>query len=921
MTSMLLQLSMATVQLPAWFGDNMVLQTNKEYGARSFLSGRADAGEAIYVTGGAGNYQTTADKFGTWKVQLDPLHDDGGLFSITVAGDDPRASVTAHNVTAGDVFFCSGQSNMVFPLKLAFNATAEAKTLPPPFRFFMTGRDYQAEPQWTLSSTPKGCESTSWDGKGKCNRWVHSTEAAANSSKYLLDFSAVCFMTARDIARMHTANRPMGLIQSAWGGTRVEAWMSSESLRTAGPPVSGHVPNRTTENNASVLYNAMVAPWDPFAVRAMIWYQGEANANELIAEGQSVDYYRVAYEAMLADWRERKGMGDFAVLTMQLPPSVAANATAAQQRHGRQQIRLAEAASAAHAGGETDISGTAVGLDLGGSSDWGIDHPPNKNEMARRLALQALHVAYALQAPVWSGPVLSHVIRDATTGGAIVSFANATVPNGVLRLRDVHAKNIDGSSNDCTKCCRGGGAPFELSADGKVWEQVPPERTTLRADGSVLLAGDPNGSVAAHVRYAWSDYLECVLENSANLPAGPFVAELEKDRKLQRPSTTGLSLVGPAGPALTAPPMGFNSWNYAHCNIDENLVKSVADFFVSSGLASVGYDFVNIDDCWQVDRLPDGTIQADPARFPNGMGALADYVHSKGLKFGLYTARGSATCQGRPGSLGHEAHDAATYCAWGIDYVKIDACWHAGDTNASWSRFHAGFERCAATTGHRVVQSVESCDDPIGCGSWVGGVADLWRTGSDIQATWTSVLHNAHVNDRMGPIARVGKYNDPDMLQVGNVGLSDDEQRSHFAMWCFAGAPLLAGTDLMHASQTALDILTATEVIAVQQDPGLGGKVQGRLLTNASTADMEVWVKPLQDGKRIGALLVNLNDVETVELHVSLEALGLPTGVLVNARDLYGKKDLGKYESAFVTGKVGPHACVAVVLEVVKAAV
>jgi sialate O-acetylesterase len=379
-----------SVKLPAWFGDGMVLQTNHEYGARSFLSGTASPHERVTITGGAGNYQTEASASGEWKVTLNP-QSVGPKGTVRVTGETGGA-VTASDVVAGDVFFCSGQSNMVFPLKFAFNSTSEADSLRsfPGFRFWVTGRDYQDEPQSDFLPTPKACDAAG----GACNQWVNTTTALANGSEYLLSFSAVCFLTVRDIARLHIGDRPVALIQSAWGGTRVEAWMSKEAIASAGPPVTGAVPSRKEQNGASVLYNAMVAPWDPFSVRAALWYQGEANADQLIVANESIAYYSVAYQAMLADWRERKGMGDFAVLTMQLPPSVPTGTDPAR-RTGRQEIRIAQAQAGTHAGGRTDISGTAVGVDLGGSSSWGIDHPPNKNEMSRRLALQGLHVACA----------------------------------------------------------------------------------------------------------------------------------------------------------------------------------------------------------------------------------------------------------------------------------------------------------------------------------------------------------------------------------------------------------------------------------------------------------------------------------------------------------------------------------------------
>eukprot|EP00656_Telonema_subtile_P039805 TRINITY_DN44889_c0_g2_i1.p1 TRINITY_DN44889_c0_g2~~TRINITY_DN44889_c0_g2_i1.p1 ORF type:complete len:327 (+),score=91.75 TRINITY_DN44889_c0_g2_i1:704-1684(+) len=276
---------------------------------------------------------------------------------------------------------------------------------------------------------------------------------------------------------------------------------------------------------------------------------------------------------------------------------------------------------------------------------------------------------------------------------------------------------------------------------------------------------------------------------------------------------------------IQRPPMGFNSWNFYHCNIDENVLKAVMDAMASNGMKEAGYEYVNIDDCWQVDRAADGSITPDPVRFPSGIKALADYAHSKGLKFGVYTAQGSRTCQDRPGAYQHEEQDAATYCEWGLDYLKIDACggskWPA--SNTSWIKFKQGFSKCFDHTGRYTVQSVEHCSDPAGCGQWIAGVANLWRTTGDVQATWASVMSNIHAQNDMAGVARPGAFNDPDMLQVGNVGLTVTEQYAHMSLWSVAGAPLLAGTDLIHASATTLAILTNKEVNGINQDLGLAG--------------------------------------------------------------------------------------------------
>ena len=285
--------------------------------------------------------------------QVEVNHGAGDVVVTTASG----GKATASRTLGGDVIFCAGQSNMVFPLELAFNATAEAETLSkyPNFRFFMTALDYESEPQFDLKPGPSECvpANASLCAKkcavpGMCNRWVTAAEASANNYTYLMQFSAVCYLTARDIARMHTGTRPMGLVFSAWGGTRVEAWMSTNAINSAAHAVvPGKVIAPKTEpaqNAQSALYNAMVAPFDPLSVRAALWYQGEANCNNLPPEAVAAGanrstYYSQYLQAMIADWRQRKKMGDFAFLVMGLPPSVAhTSAVAGSDATGRPQV-------------------------------------------------------------------------------------------------------------------------------------------------------------------------------------------------------------------------------------------------------------------------------------------------------------------------------------------------------------------------------------------------------------------------------------------------------------------------------------------------------------------------------------------------------------------------------------------------------
>ena len=607
------------------------------------------------------------------------------------------------------------------------------------------------------------------------------------------------------------------------------------------------------------------------------------------------------YQSLIRDWRQRKGTGDFAFGTIQLPPSVPSTTPLpAQMDTGRMQIRLAEAEARSHRFGFTDISEVAVTLDLGGKSSWGFDHPPNKNEMARRLALATAHAAYGLQEPAWTGPVLQTI--TASDGTLTIRFQDAS-----LALRDVKAANPDGTRNDCVRCCAGQ-PPFEVTVDANIlgknaeWTRIDLASTTLDGNTVVLHVGENMAPNITGVRYAWSDFVDCVLENSEGLVASPFVqpvnaATMHEKRTIGRETalqaTTrqeveqGFSLPPPP------PPMGFNTWNFYHCNADENIVKAIADAVVENKMKDAGYRYINIDDCWQVERLPNGTIQVDPSRFPGGMKALADYVHSKGLLFGLYTARGSRTCMGRPGAFQHEQIDAQTYCEWGLDYLKDDNC---GGTvskalNDSWIKFRSAFDDCTKSTGREIMLSVEYCRTPDGCGEWVANTANLWRTTDDVQATWSSVMANIHAQEPMYTIARPGHYNDPDMLEIGNVGLTPDEQRSQMALWCISSAPLLAGTDLIHASKETLAILTNTEVIAIDQDMGWKNQVQGHILRTSGS--FEVWGKRLADGSW-AAVLLNLGDAPS---HFTLQwsDLGLSESVRASVRDLCAHRSLGNY--------------------------
>ncbi|HEU4869703.1 MAG TPA: alpha-galactosidase [Pyrinomonadaceae bacterium] len=359
------------------------------------------------------------------------------------------------------------------------------------------------------------------------------------------------------------------------------------------------------------------------------------------------------------------------------------------------------------------------------------------------------------------------------------------------------------------------------------------------------------------------------------------------------------------------PPMGWNSWNKFACNVSEKLIKEMADAMVSSGMRDAGYIYLVIDDCWQIDRDAQGNILPDPQRFPSGMKALADYIHSKGLKFGLYSDAGTLTCQKRPGSRGYEFQDARQYAAWDVDYLKYDWC-STSTQNAPAS--YSIMRDALLKAGRPIVFSI--CEwGTAKPWLWAKDVGNLWRTTGDIQDCWDckrdwggmGVVHILDLQDGLESYAGPGHWNDPDMLEVGNGGMTTTEYRSHFSLWCLLASPLMAGNDLRSMSPEIKEILTNKEVIAIDQDP-LG--MQGRRVKR--NGDREVWSKQLADGGR-AVVLFNRSAKET-EISVSWTDIGYPQTLAANVRDLWAHKDLGQLTGSF-SATVPSHGVVMVTIK------
>jgi alpha-galactosidase len=340
----------------------------------------------------------------------------------------------------------------------------------------------------------------------------------------------------------------------------------------------------------------------------------------------------------------------------------------------------------------------------------------------------------------------------------------------------------------------------------------------------------------------------------------------------------------------TTPPMGWNSWNHFGCiGLNETVIKQTAAKLVSSGMKDAGYLYVNLDDCWMAQsRDLNGNLVPDSSSFPSGMPALVSYVHNLGLKIGLYEDVGIATCQGRPGSFGHYQQDANTFASWGIDYIKMDWCNNTGLDPATQ---YTQFAQALSNSGGKIVFSI--CDwgtkQPW---NWAPAIGNSWRTTPDISDNWLSMINILEATSAFAASAGPGAWNDPDMLEVGNGGMTNTEYQSHFAMWAMLAAPLISGNDLTNMSAATVATLTNGEVIAVDQD-ALGK--QGILLSDNGSG-LQVWSRQVSGGT-IAALLNKSGAPAAISVNWS--DLGLDSGQSATVRDLWAHADLGTYTNSF----------------------
>ena len=363
--------------------------------------------------------------------------------------------------------------------------------------------------------------------------------------------------------------------------------------------------------------------------------------------------------------------------------------------------------------------------------------------------------------------------------------------------------------------------------------------------------------------------------------------------------------------------MAWNSWNVFHENINESQIREIADAMVATGMRDAGYEYLNLDDKWMDDdgRDGQGNLVGDSQRFPSGIADLVSYVNALGLKLGLYGDRGTETCAHynnntpcQSGSYGRETQDAATFAAWGVDYLKYDNCAIAAgrDNDQAQQEDYQAMADALRATGQPIVLSICAWDAK----PWMPNVGHLWRSTFDIGPCFSgcsewyrNIDQIIDENNDTAQYAGPGHWNDPDMLEVGNSGLSDTEATAHFSMWAIMAAPLIAGNDVRNMSSQIRDILTNTEVIAVDQDPG---GIQGtRVVDNG---DLEVWMKPLcnRNGPEKAVALLNRSG-GSANITVSFGDIGISGSATV--RDLWAHQDLGESVDSF-TANVPSHGVV-----------
>lgn len=369
---------------------------------------------------------------------------------------------------------------------------------------------------------------------------------------------------------------------------------------------------------------------------------------------------------------------------------------------------------------------------------------------------------------------------------------------------------------------------------------------------------------------------------------------------------------------VNKPPMGINTWNTFGSKIDEKLIMQMADTLVESGLKDLGYEYLVIDDCWsQKKRDKDGRLVPDKNKFPNGMKAVADYVHSKGLKFGMYSCVGTMTCAGYPGSYRHEYIDAQTFAEWGVDFLKYDYCYRSKSTAGVES--YRKMSTALKATGRDILFSACSWghDDTH---KWIDTTgANIWRATTDIKDSWKKVKELVSVSNEIGNLNFINCFTDLDMLIVGMRGMgfcaeggcTDDEYITHFSYWAFFGSPLMIGCDIRDMDEKTFSILSNKDIIEINQDSELNRPYLLRC-SDAMIDKIEVpgYAKQLSNGD-IALAFFNFSDEKTASRYVTLDMIGLDADIPLECtvKDLWSGEALEISNDTIRVEKIEPHCC------------
>jgi alpha-galactosidase len=520
-------------------------------------------------------------------------------------------------------------------------------------------------------------------------------------------------------------------------------------------------------------------------------------------------------------------------------------------RHGRVLLSLLPLATVVACTGGTDLTGRWVAekvLPSGAPEGAASEGPPGGGPLMR--AVLDLHQDGA----VLTGTLVTHMFDLPISGGS-----------------------VEGDAVSFATSIERAGQKMEIPFTGKI------------VDDKIELTVQPPGGMAP-----MTVLLRRATEEEVQARAGAVPEKIEPPEIRPLPDN---------GLART-PPMGWNSWNCFHLDISDAMIREIADAMVETGMRDAGYVYLNVDDGWQGERDADGVLHPNE-RFPD-MTALANYVHERGLKLGIYTSPGHRTCGNKEGSYGHEEQDARMFAEWGIDYIKYDWCgafriYENDEMQAVYQKMGAILQALDRPIVYSLCQY--GMEEVWKWGPDAGG--NLWRTTGDIADNWQSMEQIGFEQERLGEWARPGHWNDPDMLEVGNGGMTHTEYRTHMSLWVLLASPLLAGNDLRDMSPETLELLINPEVIAINQD-ALGR--QARRV--AQDGELEVWAKPLEDG-RVAAGLFNRGEEAA---SVAARWTDLDLGGKVAVRDAWAKKDLGTFADEF-TAEVEPHGVVLVVLE------